>query len=531
MPSKNFKISIDSILGGHSKLSQFSSEGEFKNSLAVDPDAEETTGSNRSGGVLTPVPSTALTAGNGTGIDAEPLWLNTTPKTDNVFVYDQSGKVYEAVLASNTISDLNNGAALTTSSGNGAAYYDNYNYFATNTNITRYGPLNGVKVFLQTYWSGLSLSALGNGVTYPAPKIGTTKYPNHVMHRHVDDKLYICDVMAANGTSTGRGAIHYIKTTRTTAEGDTNNGSTFNALDLPYGVWPTDIESYGNDLVISAYEGDTSSGNTRGLRGHVYFWDTTSSSFYKDVEFEDPLVSALEFVNGELIAFSGNPKDIGCRVSRFIGGYSFEEIAYLEDSQPPFAGATDSIMSRLVFGGFSTNMGDYGCLYAIGSKIGKVTRGLFNIMVTSTGTGTGVNVTSCIIPENTDFTNTKYLIGWRDGNEYGIDRNATTYRNSKFQSEVFKVGKPFEVERVRIPLNQAIAANMTLTVKLLVDEESTSTTIATINSTTFSDSERFIDLHPNVRGKHDFFLELDWSGTSLLSVNLPIEIEGRILEN
>src|SRR3990167_3872378 len=290
MPSKSFKISIDSILGGHSKLSQFSSEGEFKNSLAVDPDSEETTGSNRAGGVLTPVPSTALT---GNTMDAEPLWMNSTPKTDDVFVYDQSGKVYTAVLASNTISDLNNGAALTTSSGNGAAYYDNYNYFATNTNITRYGPLNGVKVFLQTYWSGLSLSALGNGVTYPAPKIGTTKYPNHVMHRHVDDKLYICDVMAANGTSTGRGAIHYIKTTRTTAEGDTNNGSTFNALDLPYGVWPTDIESYGNDLVISAYEGDTSSGNTRGLRGHVYFWDTTSSSFYKDVEFEDPLVSAF----------------------------------------------------------------------------------------------------------------------------------------------------------------------------------------------------------------------------------------------
>ena len=173
-------------------------------------------------------------------------------------------------------------------------------------------------------------------------------------------------------------------------------------------------------------------------------------------------------------------------------------------------------------------MGNYGSLYAIGSRISKITRGLYNIMRTSTGTGTGVRLTSCLIPENTDFTNPVYLIGWGDGSgteEFGIDRNTSGYGAAKFQSEVFKVGMPFEVTRVKIPLNQAVAANMTITVKIYVDQESTSTTIGTISSTDFS--ERFIDLHPNVRGKHDFFIELEWSGTEFLSVNLPIEIEGK----
>jgi len=180
-------------------------DGQFKNSLALDPDNEATTGDNRAGGILTPTPSAALSAANGTGIDDEPLWMNTTPKDDDVYVYDRAGKVYTVILASKTISDLNNGAALSSSSGNGAAYYDNFQYFAKNTDICRYGRLDGSRSYNQTYWTSTpSKSPLGNGVTYPSPKIGTTKYPNHVMHRHVDGKLYIADVMAK-----GRGGAEW----------------------------------------------------------------------------------------------------------------------------------------------------------------------------------------------------------------------------------------------------------------------------------------------------------------------------------
>ena len=528
-------LRIENILGGQSPLQYFGKEGSFKNSLAIDPDNEATTGDNRSGGVLTPTPSIALTASIGTGLDDELLWMNTNPKSDNVFGYDRAGKVYEIILATYAISDLNNGAALSTSSGNGAAYYNNYQYWAKNVDIVKYGAFSsGVRTYNQVYWSStLSMTALGNGVTYPAPKIGTSKYPNHVMHLHTDDKLYICDV-GASGSVNNKGIIHYIKTVKGTLEGDTNSGSTYNALDLGFGIWPTALESYGTDLAIAGYEGNTTTGNTRGKRAKIYFWDTTSSSFNKEVELPDPLCSALKNVNGILYAFCGNPGDMGVRVLRFVGGYTFEEVAYLEDSQPPFQGAVDHLLNRVLFGGFSSSMGGYGSLYALGSKVGNISTGLFNVMRATTSNSNGVSVTSMIAPENTDFVNPTYLIGWRDGggtSEFGIDRNATTYGVSEFQSEVFRIGKEFEVTKIKIPLAQAVAANMTLAVKIVVDNESTTTTVATINNTNFSGSERFVTLHPSVFGKHDFLLQFSWSGSALISVGLPIEVEVETMDD
>ena len=37
---------------------------------------------------------------------------------------------------------------------------------------------------------------------------------------------------------------NYVKTSKTTDEGDTDNGSTYNALDLPFGYMPMDIASW-----------------------------------------------------------------------------------------------------------------------------------------------------------------------------------------------------------------------------------------------------------------------------------------------
>lgn len=522
------QVKIESILGGRGSLSDFGQIGQFKDSLAIDPDRSALGNGLRSSGLLVPTPSISLGTFSGSGIDDEILWMNTTPKDDDVYVYDRAGKVYTVRLSSYLISDLNAGIALTASTGNGATYYDNYQYFCKNTNVCRYGPLSGARTYNQAYWgTTLSMTALSNGVTYPALRTGTTRYPNHVMHVHLDDKLYICDV-PSSGAKNNSGVVHYIRTRRDTVEGDTNNGSTWNALDLGFGIFPTALASFGTDLAIAAYEGDTSSGNTRGKRAKVFFWDTTSSSFNKEVELPDPFCSALKNVNGTLYTFSGNPGDLGVRICKFVGGYTFEEVAYLEDSQMPPQGAVDHLMSRILFGGFSSSMSNFGSLYALGSRIGKISTGIFNIMRTSTEASNGVTVTSVLVPENTDINNPTYLIGWRDGggtSEFGIDRNARTYRASEFKSSVFRIGKEFEVTKIKIPLAQAIAANMTLAVKILVDNESTTTTVATINNTNFSESERTITLHPSVFGKHDFILQLSWSGSALLTVGLPIEIE------
>ena len=76
----------------------------------------------------------------------------------------------------------------------------------------------------------------------------------------------------------------------------------------------------------------------------------------------------------------------------------------------------------------------------------------------------------------------------------------------------------------------AVAANMTVTIKVLADQGSTSTTIATINSTNYSASERNIITRSVACGKHDFYLDLGWSGTALLTLGLPITIRGEYLD-
>lgn len=523
--AEKFTIRIDSVLGGETSFKYFSkNEGQFTKSLGIDPDMEATVGDNTASGFLVPVPSTKISSAT---ITAEPLWQVTNPKDELVYVYDQSGKVYSVDLSTYTVTALNSGNALSSASGNGAAYYDNYIYFAKNADICRYGPLNGAVGFTENYWtSSLSLTAPTN-TTYPAIKIGTSKVPNHPMHVHVDDKLYFGDVTSGN-----LGIVSYIKTSKASVEGDTNNGSTYNALDLGQGIWPTALESYGTDLVIAGFEGSVSSGRSVGKKAKLYFWDTIGSSFQKEVELPDPLCSALLNVNGILYAFTGNPGDSGVRVLRFIGGYTFEEVGYLEDSQPPFEGAVASVMGKVLFGGYSTSMGDFGCLYALGSKVSGVSTGLFTPMRATATTGTGTGVLSIAIPENTNLTDTQYFLGWRDGTNFGIDRNATTYGNAKFISGTFRIGKPFVVEEVHIPLAQAVAANMNVIVKIVADQGSTSTTMGTINSTNYSGSERNIYLRQTAYGKHDLYLDLRWTSasTSLLSIGLPITISGEYIE-
>src|SRR3990167_4758965 len=95
MPSKPFTVQIENILGGQGSFTYLVKEGQFRNSLALDPDNEATTGDDRAGGLLTPTPSVALT---GNTMDAEPLWMNVNPKDDDVYVYDVSGKVYSVKL-------------------------------------------------------------------------------------------------------------------------------------------------------------------------------------------------------------------------------------------------------------------------------------------------------------------------------------------------------------------------------------------------------------------------------------------------
>jgi hypothetical protein len=212
-------IVIDNIFDGMNQSENFSPKSGYGRSIGIDPDMPSTDAKYLPSGYIRPTSTEKFSS---TTITAAPLSIVTNPKNSLAYVYDASGKVY-TVDSSYTVTALNSGTALTSSSGNGSDYYDNYIYFRKNADVARYGPLNGSAAFVQNYWtSTLSLTAPTNQ-TYPS--IRGIQMPNGVMHRHVDDKIYFCDV-----TSTGKGIISYIKTSYSSVEGDTNSSSSYNAL-------------------------------------------------------------------------------------------------------------------------------------------------------------------------------------------------------------------------------------------------------------------------------------------------------------
>ena len=426
--------------------------------------------------------------------------------------------------------------------GNGAAYYNNYLYFATDFDISRYGPLDGTPAMLHGVWRGSTLgtqTTLRN-TTYPSIR-GAGVMPSHVLHVHLDNKLYIADYDSASTTAAvrGRGLIHYIRTTYGSAEGDTNDSSLYNALDLPLGFRPIAMASYGEDLVIAAIQSTdtvTDQGNAA-----LFFWDTVSPSFYKQVYLDEPIISALKTVNGILYVFAGKLAAVdtagnGYSVYQYLGGSSFKEIMTFEEGWPPLAGAVDGNGDRVVWGSCVTNPANAACAWSYGSKNGAIPPAVHGIARSTASASATDGLVTCLgYVLQASNARPRLVIGARDASNFFLDQISTTYQTSIWRSQVFNVGQSFQVKEIKLHFAQALAANMTLVPTLYLDDESTSQAGTTINSTNYASSQRTViltsDSFSNVRGLHNFYLELSFQGTALLTCVLPIEITIELLSD
>jgi hypothetical protein len=304
-------------------------------------------------------------------------------------------------------------------------------------------------------------------------------------------------------------------------------------LTFGYGLWPTAIESYGSDLAVALYEGSNT--GLRQKHAKIAFWDTTSTAFNKMVwvEYPDAIISAMKNVNGVLYVVSGNYQTRGFRVTRFLGGYSFEEVYYSEIGEPCLAGAIDGVLNRVVFGSHTTVPESDGCLYATGLQKASLSKGLFNIM-RSTGGTSSTNVTAVSFIDATELGFYVPVIGWTQagdgsvGVSHGLDKQGTTYSNapSVFWSSLQRIGQRFKITKIHYPLAQTLTASMTLIPKLYFDDGQTTKTLTTINSTNYSTKTHVVQTLEGATGENNFWLELRWSGSALLTVGLPIIIEG-----
>lgn len=529
---KPFEIRIETVLGGHSPTTHFGGAGQFRSSIGIDPaqpiDDNDTSYSTIASGLIRPASSQKISSDT---ITSAPLWIKTNPKTSSIYVLDANGSVYTINSALSTVTALSDAGELTNGIGNGMEYYDNYMYFAKNTTIARLGPLNGTTTLNGNYWSGtLSKTALSN-TTYPTSLKNYLSIPNHPMCRNSNGKLYFGDVVG------NLGYLHYISTKKTTVEGDTNDGSTYLALDFGYGLWPTAIENYGEELAIALFEGSNT--GLRQKSAKIAFWDKTTSDPTKMiwVEFPDSIITAMKNVNGVLYVVSGNYKTRGFRVTRFLGGYSFEEVYYSETGEPCLPGAIDSLLNRVVFGTYTNVPENRGCVYGIGLQKATLGSGVFNIMG-STGTTSSTSVTAVAFADASSMGFYNPILGWSDagdgstGVSHGIDVQTTdySYSPSVFWGITQRIGQPFKITEVIIPLAQTVGANMIVTPKIYTDDGINSFTLTEINNA--NDPGKFnivrrSDANGNtIVGQHNFWLELRFTGSALCTVNLPIIIKG-----
>jgi hypothetical protein len=521
------KITISSIFGGWQPSYHFGEQTQYLGSVAIDPDVPLTDNSSdtKTSGVIRPV---AYGKFSSTGLDSTPIALINNPKNELTYSVQKNGKIVSYT------SGITGEAAVGTCAGDnasGAAYYNNYIYVfgtgASKNDVSRYGPLNGSPSLSDGVWTGSTLgtqTALTN-TTYPTTR-HSVQYLNHHAKVHVDNKLYFADFVD------GRGLIHAIVTKKVTAEGDTNNGTTYNILDLPFGWYPYFIESFGNGLAIAATQ-TTSTSITQG-RSAIFFWDTISPSFERIVPIPDPLCTALSYQNGVLYGLSGSTSG-GVRLFRYLGGDSIQTITYLGEGHPPMQGAVDAIGNRIIWGGFVTNPANSAGLFAYGSKSDLFPRGLHNIAKSSLTATSSNGLISVVKNVQQGSAFPKFIMGGTDGTNYNLDKNGTTYQTSIFRSENFNVGTTFRVKEISLRLGSAVASNMTITPKLYFDNEATSATGTVINTTNYPNANKYIDLNSAnfgnaVEGKNNFYLELTFSGTALATVLLPIEITLEINE-
>lgn len=514
---------IKSVLKGQAQTAYFGEEGTFNTSIGIDPDLPVSTSDIKTGGVLIP---SRYEKFSGTEFTGYPLWIMPNNKTTNTVVYTSDGKLHSfnssIVMRATDEAGTAFPITITGGAGNGAAFYNNFYYAAEATDISQYGGMNQGASIAKTenVWTGAKFgkSALTN-TTYPS--LRGVPIPNHPMHVHTDNCNYIGDVVS------GQGVVHRMKTRKVTIEGDTDDNvvpSAFNALDLPFGYYPTDFESYGTDLVIAAIQTNDSTINQG--KAALFFWDPTNTdTFYRQLALPDPLVTALLNVNGILYCWTGNAQN-GVRLSRYIGGETIQEVAYQEEGVPPLAGAVDALGSRLVWGGYTTYPESSASVMAYGSKVDSLPKGLHNV-VRSTSTGANQNIQSLKYVQQASNVSPRLIVGWGDDSAKGLDKYSTTATfNSVWRSEVFNVNQRFVLKRLTIPLAGAVDSNTTITVKVYMDDASTSTTLATINNTNNPSKRKVLfkagDLK-DATGENNFFIQIAWTGTTQMPVLLPIK--------
>ena len=108
---------------------------------------------------------------------------------------------------------------------------------------------------------------------------------------------------------------------------------------------------------------------------------------------------------------------------------------------------------------------------------------------------------------------------------FGIDAISTGGGQSIWRSEVITPEHANEsklmVKEIRIPLSQAVSANTAFTITLYADNALVDVEFVVDNSTRFL-GKKFIVIRPAVEFVNNFFIQINFTGSTLTTIGLPI---------
>lgn len=133
----------------------------------------------------------------------------------------------------------------------------------------------------------------------------------------------------------------------------------------------------------------------------------------------------------------------------------------------------------------------------------------------------------------------QFVMGGRNASTYKLFKKTTTHAFSLFRSPVYQIGSEFDVMDIRFAIMPTLTTSMEIIPVLYFDNESSNSIGTTINSTNYPSTGpgagKLVILTPKefsntTHGRNNFFLELQFTGTALAVVELPITIEVEIIE-
>lgn len=509
------QIQINSILGGISPTLTLGAEDQYYDAIGIDPEAIGSVGGITAKALGAVMPTFQSTILSNSTLGEAPMWVTGSLQSTGVFVYGSSGSVY-ALSAAFALDGDGSQWKPTNGAGNGSVAYGDYQYFATPTDIFRLGPLSSTAPVIQIFWTGSAGVAQAALTNTGYPIVNTFTYPNHVMHAHNDGSVYLTDYDSGVGK---------IRSFSISSAGATSVGT---ALELPPGLIPTDIKSYGTDLAISCSPATAYGAGTipKSANSALVLWDTVADSYYRVVTINEALATALVNKNGELHILAGNV-DTDVKLLKYLGGESFRVLAVLNEGSPPPACAVDSIGDAVFFGGYVSQPITAGGVFSYGYRSGQLKPALHMPMRISDTLNT-LPIVTCL----KSIRRSAYPIyGWRttETATFGLEQiSSTGTQASRWRTKVYNIGKRFRITRIRIPMVVAVATGDSVSIRVLVDSGSVATTgLKTLNATNFPNSERICDFNfvAGVVGYSNFYIQFTFEGTNRQGFSFPITID------